>query len=134
MKIVITILVLMTLSGIFAAITGVERISLVGHRTVVVYHSFNGRLASTGVAICSGVAAFGCWKRKIYAWWKVTAMLLLCAGYGVVLIVWNTIVTQMDFLGIALGILGEGAKIAALCWVLVTWWIPKKTEFKPAHP
>ncbi|MFZ1056302.1 MAG: hypothetical protein WAN79_11585 [Opitutaceae bacterium] len=132
MKAVIVILVLMTVAAAIAAVTGVEHVSWIGHGAVVTHHSLGGRFAAAAVGVICGIAAYGCRGKKMYAWWIVTTMLVLLAGYGVVWTIWKMTTTQMDFLGNMLGSLGEGAKIAALIWFLVAWWIPKKAEFNRA--
>lgn len=69
----------------------------------------------------------------MYAWWTVTLMLALLVAYGVVWTIWKMTTTQMDFLGNALGALGEGVKIAAVIWFLARWWLPRKKEFDRAE-
>jgi hypothetical protein len=133
MKAVITILILMTVAAAITTVTGAERVSLIGHGVAVTHHSLGDRVAAAAVGVICGVAAYGCRKRKMYAWWAITTMLVLLAGYGVVWTIWKMTTTQMDFLGNVLGALGEGAKIAALIWFLVAWWMPKKTEFSRAE-
>jgi hypothetical protein len=134
MKAVIIILILMTVAAAIATVTGVEHVSFIGNAVTVTRHSSAGRVAAAVIGVICGVAAYGCAKRKMYAWRTVTAMLVLLVVYGIIWIVWKMTKTEMDFWGNALGALGEGVKIAALIWFLVAWWVPKKKEFDRAEP
>ena len=129
MKAVITSLILLAIVAAIAAVTGLEHGSYVGTRYIVTYHSPAGRVAAAAVGMTCGVAAYGCTKRKMYAWQMVTAMLVLLAVFGIVWMIWKMATAQMGIVGDVLGALGEGIKIAAVIWFLVGWWLPRKKLF-----
>lgn len=129
MKSVVAVLILLAVLAAIAAVTGLEHGSYVGNRYVVTYHSAGGRVAAAVFGVICGIAAHGCTKRKMYAWQMVTAMLILLAAFGVGWTVWKMATAQGDFVGNALGSVGEGVKIAAVIWFLVGWWLPRKKLF-----
>ena len=124
----------MTILAATVAVTGLEHGSYGGDKYVVTYHSAGGRVVAAALSVVCGIAAYGCAKRKMYAWRMVTAMLVLLAAFGIVWTIWKMVAMRSGFFGDTLGTLAEGVKIAAIIWFLVGWWLPRKKEFDREEP
>mgnify|MGYP001297489963 CR=1 FL=1 len=80
----------------------------------------------------SSAGAYGCYHRRMYAWWLVSGMLLLsfvCMLVRVPRVVVGVDTVDLPIKARLLGAIGEGIKAVCVEWLLVVFWWKKKPEF-----
>lgn len=132
MKTVIKVLILIAVVAAIVAVTGLEHGAYVGNRYVVTYHSAGGRVIAAVIGVICGIAAYGCIKRRMYAWRIVTGLLVSVATYGAGWLIWEIAMIRLDSVDDVLKVLVEGAEVAATVWFLIGWWLPQKEGFNRA--
>jgi glucose dehydrogenase len=135
MKWVIGILLVGGVAGIFAAITGVESArysSYSGHS--ITYHGIGGRLFALAVGIGLLVTAWGCWRRRMFAWYTIASLLWVSLVWAAFRAVYLTFTIDLPIAAIMLGSTGEALKIAFICWLIYKLWPKYRAEFEAPIP
>ena len=93
--------------------------------------AFINLAAIAAFTVLSAAGAYGCHRRRMYAWWLVLGMLLLTVASILTRAAHVVGVETVDFPIEArvLGAIGEGLKAAFVGWLLVVFWWRKKPEF-----
>lgn len=130
MKAMIFILWLLAAAAGFSALTGLQSISFSNFATTdFVYHSIAGRILAAWTSILFAASAWGCMKRRPWAWWLVAGLLGLIILTTAIWGVWKGIDFDLPMGPSVLGAVGEAIKLAGMCWVLFVFWRRRRPEF-----
>jgi hypothetical protein len=122
MKWMIVVLWVAAVSGLFGAITNIQRFSM-GQETTVVRYTQSGRLLAVVGGVACAAAAYMCTKKKKSGWRLVAVMivaLMLSTAWGVVRDISTDLVSAISWL----------VQIVLMA-VLLRWWLRQAKHFSP---
>ena len=125
MKAAVFILALVGAVGVLAGVTGDTRFY-----AAIPKYALLSRINVVIFGLVALVAAYGCWRRKIFGWYAGAAFIWMAILWGVFRAVYLMLTFDLDWLGLVLGALGESVKIGIFTWVALRFWRRMRTEFK----
>lgn len=85
-------------------------------------------------ALAAGIGllavAWGCWKRRIFAWYTIAALLWVSLFWAAFRAVYLTFTIDLPIAALVLGSMGEALKIAFIGWLIFKLWPKYRAEFQ----
>jgi hypothetical protein len=130
MKPAILLFSLIGLFGVIASAFGATQLY-----AVIPHYELLSRLLAGLCGLVALIAAYGCWRRKMFGWYFGGAFIWLCILCGVFRAAYLAYTLDLPWLGTLLGGLGEALKIVAFAWFTLRFWRSLRPEFKqPNQP
>jgi len=131
MEWIIAILLVGSGVGIFSGVTGVESARYSSYTgNSITYSGFGGRVSAIAVGIVLLVTAWGCWKRRRFAWYTIASILWVSLVGTVFRAVYLTFSVDLPTAALVIGSVGEALKIAFIGWLIFRLWPKYRAEFR----